>query len=308
MFTVAIAFLLGFVLQRASLCTVANMDRWITKGRADGMLGLAAATCSAGVVVLGLSWAMPELVALPASLPVTPLIALGGLLLGAGSLVNGSCYIGSIVRISSGNLNYLATLIGLGLAARGTWLWSSGDQGPGAATAAHAAPLWPAFWLAFAAVASVTLLGAFGRAGVAQLTLRGRWPRGLALVATGLAGGAVFGGQPGWSYSIITSNAYAGKALPAALLGAVALFAGAVLSARLAGGFHLSGLTVPHVARCLLGGTIMGIGAGLVPGGNDSLLLWTMPGLALHGLVAYAGMLLAIGMPMLLVRRRVSKA
>jgi hypothetical protein len=32
---------------------------------------------------------------------------------------------------------------------------------------------------------------------------------------------------------------------------------------------------------------LMGAGAGYIPGGNDMLLLWSIPGLALYGAVAY---------------------
>lgn len=35
---------------------------------------------------------------------------------------------------------------------------------------------------------------------------------------------------------------------------------------------------------------VMGYGAQQMPGGNDSLLLWAIPGLTLHGLIAYAVM------------------
>jgi hypothetical protein len=38
----------------------------------------------------------------------------------------------------------------------------------------------------------------------------------------------------------------------------------------------------------------MGYAAAQVPGGNDSLLLWAIPSLALYGLVAYGLMLTAI--------------
>ncbi len=38
----------------------------------------------------------------------------------------------------------------------------------------------------------------------------------------------------------------------------------------------------------------MGIGASGVPGGNDTLLMWTIPGLALYGAVAYLVMIATI--------------
>ena len=47
--------------------------------------------------------------------------------------------------------------------------------------------------------------------------------------------------------------------------------------------------------RRFAGGTIMGLGAALVPGGNDTLLLWAIPGLTIYGVLAYGSMLVAIG-------------
>jgi uncharacterized protein len=46
--------------------------------------------------------------------------------------------------------------------------------------------------------------------------------------------------------------------------------------------------------RCAGGGLIMGCGAALVPGGNDSLLLWAIPGLTIYGALAYLFMLVTI--------------
>ena len=43
--------------------------------------------------------------------------------------------------------------------------------------------------------------------------------------------------------------------------------------------------------RCLAGGMLMGLAAKLIPGGSDMLLLWSIPGLALYGAVAYLIML-----------------
>lgn len=47
----------------------------------------------------------------------------------------------------------------------------------------------------------------------------------------------------------------------------------------------------------------MGIGAALVPGGNDVLLLNAIPGLATHAIPAYLAMLVGIAMG-LLIRKR----
>lgn len=302
-FTIALAFLLGFVLQRASLCTVASVDRWINRGRADGVLGLVAAACAAGVVILGMAWVAPQVMELPQGLAVTPIVVLGGLLLGAGSLLNGGCFVGSIVRISSGDLNFLATLTGIALSGSMDWPMGSGSGDTSGIAPVHAPAAWPVAWMAYTAFVLATVVGARRHLSSRPLTLGGRWPRELSLVATGLAGGAMLGSHPGWSYGAVLDFRPGAPAWPEALLAAIALFAGAVLSARLAATFRLKPPTARHLARCFLGGSIMGVGARLIPGGNDTLLLWTVPGLALHGLVAYACMIVAIGLPMLATRR-----
>ena len=47
----------------------------------------------------------------------------------------------------------------------------------------------------------------------------------------------------------------------------------------------------------------MGIGAAQVPGGNDLLLLWAIPGLTIYGVLAYGSMLLLIAAGLLLGKR-----
>ena len=52
----------------------------------------------------------------------------------------------------------------------------------------------------------------------------------------------------------------------------------------------------------------MGCGAALVPGGNDSLLLWAIPGLTLYGTLAYFLMLATIAAGFALKARQASQA
>jgi hypothetical protein len=47
----------------------------------------------------------------------------------------------------------------------------------------------------------------------------------------------------------------------------------------------------------------MGLGAALVPGGNDMLLLWAIPGLTLYGVLAYLIMLAVIALAFLVGKR-----
>ena len=48
----------------------------------------------------------------------------------------------------------------------------------------------------------------------------------------------------------------------------------------------------------------MGLGAALVPGGNDVLLLNAIPGLSPHALPAYLAMLAGIGIALIVVKWR----
>jgi hypothetical protein len=52
----------------------------------------------------------------------------------------------------------------------------------------------------------------------------------------------------------------------------------------------------------------MGCGAALVPGGNDTLLLWAIPGLTVNGALAFAVMLAVIAAGFALAARRPGSA
>ena len=69
---------------------------------------------------------------------------------------------------------------------------------------------------------------------------------------------------------------------------ACALFAGAVASCIAAGQWRPDLPDVRGAARCLGGGFLLESAAHAIPGGNDGLLFWAMPGLAAYGFLAYA--------------------
>ena len=75
-----------------------------------------------------------------------------------------------------------------------------------------------------------------------------------------------------------------------------ALFGGAVAGGAIAGKLRRERPRVPDVLRCLVGGALMGIGASLVPGSNDGLILLGLPALLPHAWVAVATMALAIAL------------
>ena len=289
MLLVLLTFLLGAALSRVSLCAVAAAQQCAAAREVAGLLRLLLAACASGIALLALSRVLlaPEL--LPRHLPIGGMLIMGSMLLAAGALLNGACYLGSVLYAGSGNANYLFTLIGLGAGMRGIEWWATPHDSPAFAapvsTPTVAATLW---W------SGLLLYGL-----VVVLALRSGRTRGVALwpLLAGLLAGLVYACQPGWSYGHVIGSLARGDWRANTWLGngaALALFAGAIAGSIAAGRWRWQRPSAVRVLRCLAGGALMGIAAMLIPGGNDMLLLWSIPGLALYGGVAYGIMLLVL--------------
>lgn len=273
------------------MCTVVNVERLVVRREARGLLGIGIAIAWSGVVLLGLATLVPGGVSLPADHALSWTLIAGGVLVGIGSTINGGCFVGSIVRAGAGNLNFVATLAGIGLGMRALEMLSPQAQhvaGPGPGLSLRIAAL-----LFFVVAGVAAIVPTIRRIGTGSRRERGSLPRALALAAAGLLAGLMFARSPGWTYSVaIEELAHAStRSIDwPALSAPVALFAGAVVGARAAGRLRLQWPTLAPSARCLAGGALMGAGAVMIPGGNDTLLLWSIPGITLYGSVAYAVM------------------
>jgi len=69
---------------------------------------------------------------------------------------------------------------------------------------------------------------------------------------------------------------------------------GVIVGAGVARRFELVRPGLFRALRCLVGGAVMAYGASRIPGGNDALLLWSIPGLTLYGFAAYVVLLLTL--------------
>jgi hypothetical protein len=275
---------LGAVLARVSLCAVAGVQRVMSMRDYSGVQRLALAASGAGVVLLALAGIAPGSVLLPAALPFHAGVVAGGVLLGLGALVNGGCYLGSVLYLGSGNVNFLLTLAGIAAGARAAEALALSPAGSAGGARAATGYAWIAGTLLFALLAVLLLW----RARPAS-----RW---LALGA-GVLAGLVYARHPGWSYGTVLDALAHGRYSRidwSSNLSALLLFAGALAGAWLSGSFRLQRPEWRRGLRCAGGGLIMGCGATLVPGGNDSLLLWAIPGLTIYGTLAYFLMLATI--------------
>lgn len=293
-----LTFVLGALLSRVSLCAVAAVQQFIIRHETEGLRALALAASGAGLSLLLLAALLPQSVSLPAGSPLQFGVLTGGMLLGLGAMINGGCYLGSVLYVGTGNLNFLFTLAGIGLGLRAAMV------------------LLPASFVAVSGLRMVmgrawfVGLGCFAL--VIVLLMRGGrvrvvWPAMLA----GLFAGLVYARKPGWSYGALLQSLLQGR--PGLMhwrdnLAALVLFVGAVAGALAAGRLHWQRPRFLRSLRCLTGGFAMGLGAALVPGGNDTLLLWSIPGLTFRGALAYAVMLVTIALGFLVRERAIHKS
>lgn len=117
----------------------------------------------------------------------------------------------------------------------------------------------------------------------------------------GLSAGVLFLTIGPWSYtellkvgagvfvSSITFN-YS----PAGVVAALSLVVGVLAATYFEKGFALHRENFHHFPIRFFCGSLMGIGAGLVPGGNDFIMLHVIPGLAPHGIFVFTAMIVGI--------------
>jgi len=110
----------------------------------------------------------------------------------------------------------------------------------------------------------------------------------------GASGALLFVLTPGWTYADAVRRAVGAGltgtgnvSVAPALLAGLATLVGAVAAGIVARRFTVERPTWIPVLRSLLGGALMATGAIFVPGGNDNLLLWSVPGASISGLLAY---------------------
>ena len=82
-----------------------------------------------------------------------------------------------------------------------------------------------------------------------------------------------------------------------------AMFAGMVLSTWQRRSLRIARAPAGTWLRTLCGGTLMGLGAALTPGGNDALILYGIPSLSPHALPTYAAMAVGIAVALIAMRR-----
>lgn len=291
-FIIVFAFGLGFTLSRASTCTVMATTRWVMQGKIDWLVGILIAVCWSGVTLLALRAIFPGQIETPPIVPINLTLIIASVVMGVGAFLNRGCFIGTVGRISSGNLSYLMTFVGLACArvlGEQGFLYEVFDQ-----------ELFPTM-LAMESIVfwgtTCLFVSVFIYSGV-RIYFK-RQQAIIALCVMGVFAALTYASDPDWSYESWIGQIVNGQGLSNNYqieFTVLALFSGAILSSVLNGKFSLEVPRLSMMMMCFAGGILMGLGAKFVPGGNDTLLLWTIPNFAIHGFVAYVTMIATVAL------------
>jgi len=245
-----------------------------------------------------------------------PLAVAGGFLFGLGAAANGACAYSTLQRVADGDLWGLTTLAGMALGALG---WVALDA---TLLMTHPATV-PVAWTQIGVWAPwlVTLLVALGFLEAYRLWRAhpgGRLDRRMlashyrvasAALVMGLCAGLLYALQGGWSYTTTLRRAIDSgyRGVPGPTLIQLALFAaffgGMLLSSFQRGSFRARWRPAASIWPRLAGGVLMGVGAAMVPGGNDTLILTGLPAFSGWALAAYVAVLAGVGTGLALLRR-----
>lgn len=300
-----LAGILGFSAERASICTVRAVAEILTTRRAFMLLSFAKTVLWVMVVTLALGWLVPVTERSAWTLSLHALA--GGLVFGLGAAVNGGCAFSTLTRLASGQLSMAVTLSGLCFGAAGFHLLASKHLLPAPAAAPKLEP---------DALSAILILGVLilwagweglrlwrtRRTGstLKELVFADRYRLSTAALLMGASNAFLYALYDTWTYTSVLDRSVRqmmgsseeSHPLHWALFAAV--FAGMLLSVRIKGRFRPDWRPSVRWLLHLGGGLMMGLGAAMVPGGNDVLILSGIPGLSPHAVPAYLTMIAGI--------------
>ncbi|WP_207884477.1 YeeE/YedE thiosulfate transporter family protein [Pseudomonas sp. 30_B] len=290
--SLTLALLMGFAIQRGGTCLVAAIEEVLHKRRWTRFAALLEATLwvTAGLVALR---SLGLLQQVPMGIPLHWSAVAGGVLLGLGAALNGGCVLGTLARLGSGQWAWLATPLGFLGGCLLLRSWEAGME-------SQPMPLSSWLWNLPATLPALVLLPLALRAGWlvhgARRLGSAPWPAHLATLVIAMCFLGLFVTVGPWNYTDLLNELADGRFMHLGIRGLLlpTLFVGALLGGWLSGNWQRRWPHGPDIVRCLAGGLLMGAGARLVPGGNDSLILFGMPLLWPNAWVAFGFMCLSI--------------
>lgn len=287
---------MGYAIQRGATCAVAAMDEIVTSRTANRLraLGEASLWVAAGLL---LAHQFGLIAGVPMGFVAGSWAIAGGVLLGLGAWLNRACVFGAIARLGSGEWAYAATPAGFFVGAFIAWRLF-GMHTPEAVQMPTLAliPEW-AGWL--------ILPFALWRLAAVMTQRRAVWHPHEATLVIGVTFVILLVLSGPWTYTDLLTEVAKGMA---GNTGFRALLFGSLLTGACLGGWTARRLgarsvTAAEIARCLIGGALMGAGSLLIPGGNDGLILIGLPLLQPYAWIGIGTMCATIVFAMIATRR-----
>lgn len=275
-----LSFVLGFAMNYGSICTFIATTELVSERRPARFLALAecAVWAAVGYIVLD---ALPTMHA--GWSPLLHMVS-AAILFGVGVYVNGACIFGSVGHFGNGDLEFGFTFLGILIILS---LDLALELRPEPMPISAAPPL------ALGALLVVLPAFLFLRLGVSFKSETNFRRLTLAMGAIGITSATLSAFAPRFS---ITTSIGSMLSIPVtSSLIFVCMFGGSLVSARIRRQrFSLTCPTWRSVSRRIMGGMLMGFGALLIPGGNDTLLLVGLPMGAWQAFLAYLLMVAAL--------------
>ena len=268
-----LAFVLGFALNHGSICTVIATTELIAERRSARSIALVECAVWAALVyaIIEQSPTMQQ------GWSPIPYLVPGALLFGIGTYVNGACVFGSVGHFGNGHIDFGFTFLAIFAV---LYIESLFGLLPAQPSISASLPLGPVL-LAIALAAILAL-----RLGVSLRSESNFGRLTLSMAAIGVTFTILAVLAP--RFSITTSVGSIVSIPVAGTVISVCMFGGSFVSARCRKGrFMLEWPTVKNIVSRTLGGILMGLGALLIPGGNDTLLMIGFPMGAWQAALAY---------------------
>ncbi len=282
-----LAFLIGWVSQRMGMCLV-NAIGLLLKRRPTLFVSLV--SCGLFGLLLAPFYALSG-VSQPLFIPDVGYLSLvgGGLLFGLASVLNDGCSVGTLTKLASGNLNKVFTIFGWVL---GIVLWHHLNMLP-----EHRALQMPMitsrhYWLVIGIVLLILLF---------LIRVHGDKHLVLSSLLLGALTSALYTFEPLWTPSVFfydLSQLIRGSGDTSLTTPRVTVFAmlmlGMLCYTLHRRTFNYQRFAATTAARHLLAGVLMGTGASMMLGGNDSQILLVFPTLTWVGAVPLVSIVLGI--------------
>ena len=269
----ALGFVLGFALNHGSICTVIATRELVSEKRPAQFIALVECAVWAALVY--------------AMLETSPMMQQGwsplgylvpaAMLFGLGTYVNGACVFGSVGHFGNGEIDFGFAFLGIFAV---VYVESLFGLLPAQPPISASLPLGQML-LALALLAILAL-----RLGVSLRSESNFRRLTLSMGAIGITFTILAVLAPGFS---ITASVGSIVSIPVAgAVISVCMFGGSLVSARLMKRqFMLKWPTLKTIVMRTLGGILMGLGALLIPGGNDTMLMIGFPMGAWQAALAY---------------------